>query len=298
MKKLFNYRLALLDLGLVAMWSSGYIGAKLASETESVMLVLFWRFLLITLVLAPMSVRYVLRSGLRALWVNGVLGVCAMFLQIGCAIVAIDMGVPAGTVAIIYAMQPLLTAAVAGPLLGERVTVREWVGLAVAVIGVSLAGGYGGLAAPALAYALTILGTAGIVTATVVAKAVADDTPILPGIGIQSACCAMLFCPLAWMDVGLPPPFLDPSFWFVVGWFIIFSTVGAYGFYWLSLRRSSAVHVGTVLYLTPVVTIAISAIFFDEPVTAAKIGGLAICLAGAAISLSRPQAVVVEAKTN
>ncbi|MER9120943.1 hypothetical protein NKH93_30945 [Mesorhizobium sp. M0954] len=34
----------LLDLGLVAMWSSGYVGAKLAAETQSVYLVLFWSF--------------------------------------------------------------------------------------------------------------------------------------------------------------------------------------------------------------------------------------------------------------
>ncbi|MEI9425964.1 DMT family transporter [Mesorhizobium sp. Cs1299R1N1] len=275
-----------MDLGLVAMWSSGYVGAKLASETGSVLLVLFWRFLLISVVLAPISIRYVVRHGLRPLWINAVLGICAMFLQIGCAIVAIDMGMPAGTVSIIYALQPLLTAAVAGPILGEQVTWRELIRLAVAFVGVSLAGGYGGLTAPGFAYFLTILGTFGIVTATVVAKAFVDDTPIIPGIGIQSVFCAMLFCPLAMMDGGLGPPLHDPKFWFVVGWFILFSTFGAYVFYWLCLRKSSAVHVGSVLYLTPVVTIAVSAIFFAEPVTSAKILGLTVCLTGAAIALS------------
>ncbi|MEI9425880.1 DMT family transporter [Mesorhizobium sp. Cs1299R1N1] len=287
MKKLSTPPLTIMDLGLVAMWSSGYVGAKLASETGSVLLILFWRFLLISLVLAPISVRYVIRRGFRSLWINAVLGVCAMFLQIGCAIVAIDMGMPAGNVSIIYALQPLLTAAVAGPILGERVAIREWVGLAVAFVGVSLAGGFGGLTAPGFAYFLTILGTVGIVTATVVAKVFVDDTPILPGIGIQSTFCAMLFCPLALIDGGLSPPLHDAKFWFVVGWFILFSTLGAYALYWLCLRRSSAVHVGSVLYLTPVVTIAVSGIFFGEPITAAKILGVAVCLTGGGIALSR-----------
>lgn len=198
----------------------------------------------------------------------------------------------AGTVSIIYALQPLLTAAVAGPILGERVAVREWVGLAVAFAGVSIAGGYGGVSAPPTAYLLTVLGTVGLVAATVIAKVSKDETPILPSVGIQSSFCAALFLPFALADVGLRPPFHDPTFWLVVGWFIVFSTFGAYSFYWLCLRRSSAVHVGTVLYLTHVVAIAVTWAFFGETLSVAKLGGLLICLTGAAISLSRPVAIV------
>lgn len=282
-----RHRFLLLDFGLVAMWSSGYIGAKLAAETESVFLVLFWRFLLISLVLMPASIRHTFAAGMRSLWVNGLLGICGMFLQIGCAIVAIDMGMAAGTVSIIYALQPLLTAAVAGPFLCERVTAREWTGLTIAFIGVTIAGGYGGLSAPGVAYLLTLLGTAGMVAATVIAKVSKDATPILPAIGIQSSFAAALFLPFAMADVGLSPPFQDLTFWLAVGWFILFSTLGAYGLYYLCLRRSSAVHVGTVLYLTPVVTIAATWAFFGELITPSKLAGLVICLGGAAISLSK-----------
>ncbi|MER8427903.1 DMT family transporter [Mesorhizobium sp. M1403] len=188
------------------MWSSGYIGAKLAAETESVYLVLFWRFLLVSLLLMAASIRHIRAGGARSLWVNGLLGFCGMFLPIGCAIVAVDMGMAAGTVSIIYALQPLLTAVVAGPFLGERVTTREWTGLAVAFVGVAIAGGYGGLSAPGIAYLLTMLGTVGMVAATVIGKASMDETPILPAIGIQSSFSAALFLPFALADVGLRPP--------------------------------------------------------------------------------------------
>ncbi|WP_192258148.1 DMT family transporter [Mesorhizobium caraganae] len=282
----------LLDLGLVAMWSSGYVGAKLAAETQSVYLVLFWRFLLVALLLAPASISHIATGGgVRAVWLNGVLGVCGMFMQIGCVVVAVGMGISAGTVSIIYATQPLLTAALAGPILGERVSPRQWIGLAIAFTGVSIAS-YGGQSAPLLAYLLTALGTFGLVAATLIAKVTNDATPILPSIGIQSSFCAALFMLFALADVGLRPPFHDPAFWFVVGWFIVFSTFGAFSFYWMCLRRSSTVHVGTVLYLTPVFAIAVTWLFFDEPLTVAKLCGLTICLAGAAISLSRPIAIV------
>ncbi|MER9845325.1 DMT family transporter [Mesorhizobium australicum] len=126
-----------------------------------------------------------------------------------------------------------------------------------------------------------------MVAATVIAKISKDATPILPAIGIQSKFAAALFLPFAMADVGLSPPFHDLTFWLAVGWFILFSTLGAYGLYYLCLRRSSAVHVGTVLYLTPVVTIAATWAFFGELITPSKLGGLVICLSGAAISLSK-----------
>lgn len=69
----------LLDLGLVAMWSSGYVGARLAAETQSVYLVLFWRFLLVALLLAPASIGHVARGGgFPAAWLNGVVSAACL----------------------------------------------------------------------------------------------------------------------------------------------------------------------------------------------------------------------------
>src|SRR5262245_60553486 len=131
----------LLEGGLVVMWSSGYIGAKIASAAGSVLLILFWRFLIISVFLAPFSFREIRFSGIRAVLVNLVLGLFAMFISIGCGGVAIDKGVPAGTLAIIYSLQPLATAAVAGPVLGEVVTRFQWIGLLIAFAGVTFASG-------------------------------------------------------------------------------------------------------------------------------------------------------------
>ncbi|MEI9415688.1 hypothetical protein [Mesorhizobium sp. Cs1321R2N1] len=72
-----------------------------------------------------------------------------------------------------------------------------------------------------------------MVAATLVAKVTNDATPILPSIGIQSSFCAALFMLFALGDVGLRPPFQDPAFWFVVAWFIVFSTLVAFSFYWM-----------------------------------------------------------------
>jgi drug/metabolite transporter (DMT)-like permease len=42
---------------------------------------------------------------------------------------AFSKGMPAGIVALIVTLQPILTSLLAGPLLGERVTWRQWIGI-------------------------------------------------------------------------------------------------------------------------------------------------------------------------
>src|SRR5690606_4263176 len=51
---------------------------------------------------------------------------------------AIHGGMPAGLSALIVGLQPLLTALLAGRLLGETVLPRHWVGLAVGFAGVAI----------------------------------------------------------------------------------------------------------------------------------------------------------------
>ena len=71
-----------------------------------------------------------------------------------------------------------------------------------------------------------------------------------------------------------------------MAWFILFSTVIAYGLYWACLRRATATRVGSLIYLTPPVTMIWAWLMFAEPITLAAAAGFAICLAG--VALSRP----------
>ena len=51
---------------------------------------------------------------------------------------AVAAGLPTGISALITAGQPLLTAVLAAPLLGERVTPRRWVGIVAGFVGIVL----------------------------------------------------------------------------------------------------------------------------------------------------------------
>ena len=65
-----------------------------------------------------------------------------------------------------------------------------------------------------------------------------------------------------------------------MAWFIALSTIGAYGFYWLRLRRTSATWVASLMYLTPPVTAVWAWTMFGEAITVGIVAGFVVCLAG------------------
>lgn len=274
-----------LQVGLVIAWSSGFIGAKLAADTPSVFLVLFWRFVVVAAVLAPFVIAAVVRHriGWPEIRLQALIGSLAMFLYLATGVKAIDLGVSAGLTALIGALQPLATAALAGPVLGEGVRPRQWVGLVIGFAGVTVAveGALG--AAPWWAYGLPLLATAALVAATLVAKAASHRSPLIPVLGIQSAVSALLFAPLAVME-GYVLPLPDTGFVAAVVWFILFSTLGGYGLYWLCLQRMSATRVGSLIYLTPPVVMIWAWAMFGEPLTMAAVAGFALCLLGVGLA--------------
>jgi drug/metabolite transporter (DMT)-like permease len=278
--------LAILEAGLVVAWSSGFIGAGLAADATSVFLVLFWRFVVVSLILMPLLLR-AMQRGLpaRSLILQSVLGAFAMFGYLALGVKAIELGVPVGTAALISALQPIATAALAGPILREHVNRSQWIGLSLGLAGVSLAVG-GSLGGASLwAYALSGTSTLSLVIATIIAKALPDDTPLLPSLALQSFVSAVLFAPLALLD-GEILPSLDPGFIGAVAWLILFSTIGGYGLYWLCLRRSTATRVGSLIYLTPPVTMIWGWLMFSEPITTPAIVGFVVCIVG--VLLTRP----------
>src|SRR5690606_29838566 len=115
----------------VVSWSSGFIGAKLGAHDAPATTVLMWRFVPLALLLAPF---WLLRSrtgeriGGRELGWQALIGVLSQSGYLLTVYWAIELGVSTGTTALIDGIQPLVVAALVGPLLGAAVSGRQWVG--------------------------------------------------------------------------------------------------------------------------------------------------------------------------
>jgi drug/metabolite transporter (DMT)-like permease len=277
----------LTEAGFVVMWSSGFIGARLGTPEAGTPTLMVWRFLLAAgLLLVGILLLRRPWPGLREIAVQGVVGLLAQGVYLTGVVGAVEFGVTAGTAALIAALQPLLAAALAGPVLGEHVGRQQWAGLAVGLVGVALVvGGDVRVAeAPLWAYAMPFAGMAGLVAATLVGRKEnlrrsGLEVPMDVVLGIQCAASALLFAALAPFWGGLEPAG-GLLFWGAVAWFVVFSTFGGYGFYWLNLKLSSVARVSSLIYLTPPTTMVWAYLMFGERVGLLAVVGLVISFGG------------------
>src|SRR5215211_5281775 len=233
-------RRQLTEAGFVVMWSSGFIGASLGTPEAGTPTLMVWRFLLAAgLLLVGILLLRRRWPGLREIAVQGAVGLLAQGVYLTGMVGAVEFGVTAGITALIAALQPLLAAALAGPVLGEHVGRQQWAGLAV------------GLVAATLVERKENLRRSGL------------EAPMDVVLGIQCAASALLFAALAPFWGGLEPAG-RLLFWGAVAWFVVFSTFGGYGFYWLKLKLSSVARVSSLIYLTPPTTMVWAYLMLSE----------------------------------
>jgi drug/metabolite transporter (DMT)-like permease len=270
------------------MWSSGFIGAKLGTDAAGTVPVLMWRFVVVAgLLLAWRGVRRSLPAG-RDLAVEGIVGLLSQGVYLTGAVLAIELGVAVGTTALIAALQPIVTGALAGRVLGEEVRATQWLGLLLGLAGVALVvGGEVQVSgAPAFAYLLPVLGTLGLVAATLLEARVPVDAAIPDRLAVQCAVSAVLFGGLA-LATGQAAPPSDGQFWLAIAWFIALSTIGGYGLYWVNLERASVTRVSSLIYLTPPTVMVWAYLMFGETIRPSGVAGLVVCLGAVLLVRSR-----------
>lgn len=272
----------LLAIALVVSWSSGFVGIRYASEQAGVMLVLFWRTLLSGVILLPFALLVGPRMSLRAVGVQMIFGVMIVFLYLGGFAMAIEQRVPTGLVALISDLVPLAIAALSHTFLGERMSLRQWAGTAIAIAGVLIVS-FDSLSlgtAPVWAYVVTVASMGVFALATVLQKRFGTlRMPIHQSLCIQFLTGAVLFGIVAGEQGGLLPP-ADRGFVVGIAWLVLVATFLCYTIYYMSLRLFPAAKVSAAIYLSPPVTMIWAWALFSEPLTVSMFSGLLVTLLG------------------
>ncbi|CAN7283049.1 DMT family transporter [Rhizobium sp. LjRoot98] len=267
---------------LIIGWSSGFVGIRFAIEEASVVLVLFWRTLLSGVILLPFALLIGPRMTRRGVLEQMAFGVMSVFLYLGGFALAIEQRVPTGLVALISDLLPLAIACLSQPVLGERLTARQWLGTAIAVAGVlfvsldSLSFG----AAPLWAYALTVGSMLVFALASVLyRRRRTQHMPVHQSLCVQTLTGSALFAVCALMQGSLAPP-MTANFAIGMAWLVLIATFAAYSVYYTSLRLFPVAQVSAAIYLSPPVTMLWAWALFSEPLTVTMFIGLAVTLVG------------------
>ena len=124
----------------MAVWGTGYVATKLGLQYAPPFTFLTLRFSLGLLCLAPVVALWPPRwpQTRTELGHVAVAGLLMHAVQLGASHYAQYLGMSAGVSALIISCQPLLTALVATRFLNEKLSPRQWAGIAIGLAGIVL----------------------------------------------------------------------------------------------------------------------------------------------------------------
>ena len=270
----------------VFLWSTGFIGAKLGLPYAEPMTFLAIRFAIAValLLLIALVCRAPWPRSWRAVGHIAVMGLLMHGAYLGAVFASISFGVEAGVSALIVSMQPLLVAVAAGPLLGERISRLQWLGLLLGVIGVVLVVWRKlelGIGTPS-GMALSGIGLVALAAGTLYQKRFGGDMDLRSGNVIQYAA-AGVFCALLALIFEQRSVVWSGEFIFAMGWLVLVLSLGAITLLYLLIRRGAASSVSSLFFLTPPVTALIAYLLFDETFGALSLIGMVIAVVGVAL---------------
>jgi drug/metabolite transporter (DMT)-like permease len=265
----------------VVLWASGFIGAKFGLPYAEPMTFLAIRMVAVALLIAIVIVLTrppwpdhagIAHSAVTGLFVHG--------LYLGGVFASIHQHMPAGLIALVVGLQPVLTATLANRFMGETVMPRQWLGLLLGVVGVALVvQGKAGGETTALGWGAAVVALIGITIGTLYQKRFGGGIDWRPGFLIQYAAAAGLFAIGALMFESRAVAWTT-EFVFALAWLVLVLSFGAIWLLYYLIRRQAAARVVSLFYLTPPLTALMAYAAFGERLPALALLGMAVCVAG------------------
>ena len=271
----------------VVLWSTGFIGARLGLPHAGPLTFLALRYGLAAalLVLVALATRAPWPRRLAEIGHYAAAGLLVHGVYLGGVFVGISLGVEAGVSALIVGLQPLLTAALAGVLLGERVTLRQWVGLGLGLLGVALVlarkrgqgpgDALGGLACVAALFGITL--------GTLYQKRFCAGMDLRTGNVVQFTAAGLATAPLALLFESARVDW-DNRFVFALLWLVLVLSLGAVSLLYVLIRRGAASQVASLFFLVPPCTALIAWLLFGERLGPLALLGMALTAVGVALA--------------
>jgi drug/metabolite transporter (DMT)-like permease len=270
----------------ILLWSSAFITTKPIVDNSDPFAALAFRFFFVAVgfylfsIYSKLSILINRRNLLESL----LSGVLFHGLYLGGVFYSISIGMPAGIAALIVTLQPVLTNALSGPILNEKVTIKQWVGVLLGFAGAALVLGWDiGSNIPVLGLVATIIALISITTSTIWQKKLSNNLP-LPISNFYQALGGCLFHII--IIIFLTEPYIDftKTFFIAMSHQIFLVSFGAFTILMYLIKKNSASKTVSIFFLIPATSAFMAWFFLNESLTNLDLLGFFITTIGVYIA--------------
>ena len=270
----------------VLLWSSAFITTKPIIDNSDPFAALAFRFFFVAtgfylfLLYSKQSI-IITKKNLMETVLSGIL---FHGFYLGGVFYSISIGMPTGIAALIVTLQPVLTNILSGPILNEKVNIKQWIGALLGFTGAVLVLGYDvGSDIPLLGLIATLIALVSITISTIWQKKLSNKLSLSVS-NFYQAVGGCLFHIL--VIIFFAKPYIDftKTFFIAMSHQIFLVSFGAFTILMFLIKKNSASKTVSIFFLIPSTSAFMAWVFLNESLTSLDLLGFLITTLGVYIA--------------
>ena len=275
----------------VFFWSSAFVSGQIIVQSASPFASLSFRFIIVALGFLLFAYFFKEKIFVKGSLVfqSAVTGIFFHGFYLGGVFFSYSVGLSATLSALVVGLQPVLTNILCGPILKEKVTLTQWIGILLGLVGVALVIGLDiGKSIPTLGITASIVALLGATTATIWQKKFTNKLPLSINNFYQAVAAAIF---LFFISVFFEVSYINftNSFIFSMSWQIIMVSFGAFTILMYLIKIGSASKTSNLFFLVPPTTAIMAWLILSEELLRNDLIGLFIAAVGVYIATRKSQ---------
>ncbi len=270
----------------IILWSSAFITTKPLIDNSDPFSALAFRFSIVTAGFFIFSLYskqniFVSKKNFFESFFSGVL---FHGLYLGGVFFSISKGMPTGIAALIVTLQPILTNALSGPILNEKVTIRQWVGVLLGFSGAAIVLGLDiGSNIPVIGLVATVIALIAITSSTIWQKKLSSNLPLSVS-NMYQALGGVVFHIIIIIFFAKPYINFSQTFLIAMSHQIFLVSFGAFTILMYLIKNNSASKTVSIFFLIPATSALMAWLFLNESLTNLDLLGFLITSIGVYIA--------------
>jgi drug/metabolite transporter (DMT)-like permease len=270
----------------IILWSSAFVTTKPIIDNSDPFSALAFRFFVVAIGFFIFSIyeKKKILVDSKTLLQSFFSGVLFHGVYLGGVFYSVSIGLPTGITALIVTLQPILTNALAGKFLDEKVTFKQWIGVILGFIGAALVLGFDiGSSLPVFGVIASFIALLAITTSTLWQKKISTNLPL----SVSNMYQAIGGCFFHIIIIFLfREPYINFTSTFLIAMShqILLVSFGAFTILMFLIKKNSASKTVSIFFLIPPTTAVMAWIFLNEKLNNLDLIGFAVATLGVYIA--------------